>query len=78
MSEAAETEKEKVFVDLQKRGKDNPVLFGGPFFWACAVAADTDSDTVFELVCRIPTYIDTAFNESALDMVGGTDEYVLH
>ena len=44
--------------------------------WTCAVAADTESDTVFELVCQIPTYIDTPSNKSALDMVGGTDEYV--
>ena len=75
LSGAAETEKEKVFVDLQKRGEDKTVLFGGPIFWACAVAADTESDTVFELVCQIPTYIDTPSNKKALDMVYGTDEY---
>jgi hypothetical protein len=65
LSGAAETEKEKVFVDLQKRGEDKTVLFGGPIFWACAVAADTESDTVFELVCQIPTYIDTPSNKKS-------------
>ena len=75
LSAAVETDKEKVFVDLQTRGEDKAVLFGGPIFWACAVAADTDSDTVFDLISQLAVYVDTPSNKSAFDKVVNGEEY---
>ena len=68
LSEAGAEAADGVFVDLQKPGADKTVFFGGPIFWARAVAADTESVTVYDLVCGIQDYIDAPCNSGALDM----------
>jgi hypothetical protein len=64
-----------VFVDLQKPGADKTVFFGGPIFWARAVAADTESDTVYDLVCGLKDHIDDPSNKEALDVVKDNNQY---
>ena len=75
LSEAGAEATDGVFVDLQKPGADKTVFFGGPIFWARAVAADTESVTVYDLVCGIQDYIDAPCNSGALDMVKEIDQY---
>jgi hypothetical protein len=75
LSRAGAEAADGVFVDLQKPGADNTVFFGGPIFWARAVAADTESVTVYDLVCGVKEYIDDPANKGALDVVKDNSQY---